>query len=210
MGIRTGRQYLDSLRDGRSMWIDGECVKDVTTDRRFAAAAHTMAELYEMQHDPALRDVLTYDSPTSGERVGLSFIQPKTIDDLVRRRTMVKTWMDSTCGMFGRSPDFMNITLTGFAFAAPAFGERDKKFADNIWNYYLHCREHDVAMTHTLINPQVDRSKPVEKQDKDLAAKIVKETDAGIVVTGARMVSTLCAYSHDLLVMPSTYLANNE
>jgi 4-hydroxyphenylacetate 3-monooxygenase len=65
-------------------------------------------------------------------------------------------------------------------------------------------------MTHTLINPQVDRSKPVEKQDKDLAAKIVKETDAGIVVTGARMVSTLCAYSHDLLVMPSTYLSNAE
>ena len=65
-------------------------------------------------------------------------------------------------------------------------------------------------MTHTLINPQVDRSKPVEQQDKDLAAKIVKETDAGIVISGARMVSTLCAYSHDLLVMPSTYLANNE
>ena len=123
---------------------------------------------------------------------------------------MVKTWMDATCGMFGRSPDFMNITLTGFASAAEAFGARDKKFADNIWNYYLHCRENDVAMTHTLINPQVDRSKPVEKQDKDLAAKIVKETDAGIVISGARMVSTLCAYSHDLLVMPSTYLANNE
>jgi 4-hydroxyphenylacetate 3-monooxygenase len=65
-------------------------------------------------------------------------------------------------------------------------------------------------MTHTLINPQVDRSKPVEKQDKDLAAKVVKETDAGIVVHGARMVSTLCAYSQDLLVMPSTYLANSE
>ena len=65
-------------------------------------------------------------------------------------------------------------------------------------------------MTHTLINPQVDRSRPVEKQDKDLAAKIVKETDAGIVIHGARMVTTLCAYSHDLLVMPSTYLANSK
>ena len=132
MGIRTGRQYLDSLRDDRQMWIDGECAKDVTQDRRFAAAAHTMAELYEMQHDPALRDTLTYPSPTSGERVGLSFIQPKSIDDLISRRTMVKTWMDATCGMFGRSPDFMNITLTGFASAAETFGARDRKFSDNI------------------------------------------------------------------------------
>jgi 4-hydroxyphenylacetate 3-monooxygenase len=210
MGIRTGRDYIESLRDGRQMWIDGELVTDVTRDRRFAAAAYTMAELYDMQHDPRLADRLTYPSPTSGERVGLSFIQPKSVDDLVRRREMVKVWMDATCGMFGRSPDFMNITLTGFASACETFGTKDKKYAENIWNYYLHCRENDVAMTHTLINPQVDRSKPVEKQEKDLAAKVVKETDAGIVLRGARMVSTLCAYSHDLLVMPSTYLANSE
>ena len=64
-------------------------------------------------------------------------------------------------------------------------------------------------MTHTLLNPQVDRSRPVERQEKDLAAKIVKETDAGIVVTGARMVSTLCAYADDLLVLPSTFLATS-
>ena len=65
-------------------------------------------------------------------------------------------------------------------------------------------------MTHSLINPQVDRSKPVEQQDKDLAAKIVKETDAGIVIRGARMVSTLAAYSHDLVVLPSTYIATSK
>jgi len=210
MGTRSGRQYLDSLHDDRQIWIDGERVADVTKDRRFAAAARSMAQLYDMQHEPALREKLTYVSPTSGNRVGLSFIQPQSVEDLVRRRDMVKTWMDATCGMFGRSPDFMNIMVTAFACAAQAFGGEDKKYSENIWNYYLHCRENDVAMTHTLINPEVDRSKPVEKQDKDLAAKIVKETDAGIVIRGARMVSTLCAYAHDLLVMPSTYLANSE
>lgn len=210
MGIRNGKQYLDSLDDGRQLWIDGELVTKVIKDRRFAAAAYTMAELYDMQSDQALVARMTYSSPSSGQPVGLSFIQPKTVDDLVRRRDMVKTWMDATCGMFGRSPDFMNITLTGFACAKEVFGQSDPKFSRNIWNYYEYCRENDIAMTHTLINPQVDRSKPVEKQEKDLAAKIVKETDAGIVVTGARMVSTLCAYSHDLLVMPSTYLANSE
>src|SRR4051812_15031176 len=174
MAIRTGKQFLESLRDDRQIWIDGELVTDVTTDRRFAGAAQSMAELYDMQHDPALRDKLTYPSPTSGDRVGLSFIQPKSTDDLVRRRTMVKTWMDATCGMFGRSPDFMNINVTGYASANQEFGRKDKKFADNVWNYYVFARENDLSMTHTLINPQVDRSKPVEKQDKDLAAKIVK------------------------------------
>src|SRR4051812_40171157 len=104
MPARTGKAFLDSLRDDRELWIDGERINDVTADRRFAAAAHTMAELYDMQHEAALRERLTYPSPSSGLPVGLSFIQPKSINDLVRRRTMVKTWMDATCGMFGRSP----------------------------------------------------------------------------------------------------------
>src|SRR5207237_6240101 len=122
---------------------------------------------------------------------------------------MIKIWMDSTCGMFGRSPDFLNVMLTGLAAAAAEFGRSDKRFADNIRAYHVHAREHDLCMTHTLLNPQVDRSRPVERQEKDLAAKIVKETDAGIVVKGARMVSTLCAYADDILVMPSTFLATN-
>ncbi len=208
MGIRTGQQYLDSLRDDREIWIDGERVKDVVTDPRFAGAAQSMAELYDMQHDPELIDIMTYESPTSGDRVGLSYIQPKSADDLARRRAMVKTWMDATCGMFGRSPDFMNIHLSGFAAARDEFGKKDKQFGDNIWNFYEYCRENDICMTHTLINPQVDRSKPVEQQDKDLAAKIIKETDAGVIIRGARMVATLATFSHEMMVMPSTYISN--
>lgn len=210
MGITTGKAYLETLRDDRQIWIDGERVKDVTTDRRFAGAAQTLAALYDMQHDPALLDKMTYTSPTSNHRVGLSFIHPRSVDDLVRRREMVKTWMDTTCGMFGRSPDFMNINVASYAAAAAEFGRKDERFADNIRDYYVHIRENDRALTHTLINPQVDRSKPVEKQDKDLAAKIVKETDAGIVIRGARMVATLAAYSNDLVVMPSTYINNTK
>jgi 4-hydroxyphenylacetate 3-monooxygenase len=150
---------------------------------------------------------MIFASPSSGQPVGLSFIEPRSVDDLVRRRAMVKLWMDATCGMFGRSPDFLNVMLTGLAAAAPEFGRSDKRFADNIRAYHIHAREHDLCMTHTLLNPQVDRSRPVERQEKDLAAKIVRETDAWIVVKGARMVSTLCAYADDILVMPSTFLA---
>ena len=109
MPIRTGAAYLESLRDDRQIWIDGDRVADVTRDPRFTAAAQTVAELYQMQHDPALHATMTYASPTSGDAVGVSFIQPASVDDLVRRRAMVKVWADATCGMFGRSPDYMNV-----------------------------------------------------------------------------------------------------
>src|SRR5262252_7818282 len=210
MGIRTGKQLLQSLRDDRQLFIDGGRVKDVTADPRLAAAAQSLAALYDMQHDPALIERMTFPSPTSGERVGLSFIEPNSVGDLIRRREMVKIWADATCGMFGRSPDYMNIFVTALASAADEFGKKDRSFAENIRTYHEYIREHDICLTHTLINPQVDRSRPVEKQEKDLAAKIVKETDKGIVIRGARMVSTLAAYSHDLVVLPSTYIANSK
>jgi 4-hydroxyphenylacetate 3-monooxygenase len=209
MAVRTGKEFLEALRDDRQIFIDGERVADVTKDQRLAAAARSVAELYDMQHASDLAERMTFRSPSSGERVGLSYIEPRSVEDLIHRRGMVKTWMDATCGMFGRSPDFLNIMLTGLAAAAPEFGRRDPRFADNIRAYHVFARERDLCMTHTLLNPQVDRSRPVERQEKDLAAKIIKETDSGIVVSGARMVSTLCAYADEILVMPSTFLATN-
>lgn len=208
MGTRTGAAYLANLRDDRSIWIDGERVKDVTTDRRFAGAAGTMAMLLDMQHEPTLRERMTYVSPSSGDRVGLSFIQPASVDDLVRRREMVRAWNEATCGMFGRSPDYMNIMLAGFASADREFGKNEARFGEHVRDYYLHMRENDLVMTHTLVNPQVDRSRPVEQQSKDLAAKITAEISEGIVINGARMVATLAAFADEIMVMPSTYISN--
>ena len=79
MPIRTGRAFLDSLRDDRQIWIDGERVTDVATDRRFAAAAHSMAELYDMQHDPALLERMTYRF-TRQRRARRPVVHPAALD----------------------------------------------------------------------------------------------------------------------------------
>ena len=111
---KVGRRRTHLRRAARAFFPDSIRAAAGTN---VAAVARAMADLYDMQHDPALQDRLTYASPTSGHRVGLSFIQPRSVDDLVRRRDMVKTCMDATCGMFGRSPDFMSIMVMGFACA---------------------------------------------------------------------------------------------
>ncbi len=199
MGIRTGAQVLEGLRDGRRLYMDGALVKDVTRDPRLAGGARTMAQLFDMQHRPELIDEMTYASPASGERVGLSFLQPKTRGDLARRRKMYSHWHNHTLGMFGRAPDFVNVMLGSFAAGAEAFGP----YAKNMTAYYEKAREEDRVATHSLTNPQVDRTRDVAAQAKDLAAKAVRETDAGVVIRGARMLATLGAYSDDLLVMPA-------
>ncbi len=210
MGVRNGKQVLTGLKDGRWLWMDGERIKDVTMDARLAGGAQSLAELYDLQCDPVMADDMTYISPSTGDRVGLSFIQPETKDDLRRRRVMMKHWNDHCLGMFPRSPDFLNVGLAGYAAGADGFGE----FAGNIRNYYEFVRENDLALTHSLTNPQVDRSRDVSEQldANDLAARVVRETDAGIVVSGARMLATLGAFSDEILVMsaPSYPLPETE
>src|SRR5437763_11331818 len=152
MPIRTGEQFLEALKDDRQVFMDGARIGDIAGDPRTAGAAQTLAALYDMQHDPQLADRMIFASPSSGAPVGLSFIEPRTVDDLIRRREMIKIWMDATCGMVGRSPDFLNVMLTGLAAPAPAFGRRDQRFADHIRANHVYARERDLSMTHTLLN----------------------------------------------------------
>src|SRR5919198_4443091 len=116
MPARTGKQYLAGLREQeREVWLGGERVEDPTTHPGLRNGARAIAALYDMQHDPELRDAMTYVSPSSGDRVGLSFIIPRTIQDLERRHTMMAHWARATCGMMGRSPDFMNVNVACMA-----------------------------------------------------------------------------------------------
>jgi 4-hydroxyphenylacetate 3-monooxygenase len=210
MGIRTGQQFLESLKDGREIWIDGARVTDVTTDPCFRVMAQSLAELYDLQHLPEFQEKLTFVLPNTEQRSGLSYLEPRCEADLIRRREMVKIWMDWTCGMMGRSPDFMNIHMTGFASAYEYFARDGEQLGQNIRRYYEYLRKQDLCLTHTLINPQIDKSKPVHLQPRNTAAAIVKDTDGGIVIRGARTIATLAPFAHEIAVFPSTYLQASE
>ena len=202
-GVRNGADYIASLRDGRSVWIDGERIKDVTVDSRFRGAVQSVSDLYDMQCDPALSEKMTFISPTSGARVGMSFIQPRSADDLRRRREMMKTWMDAVGGMMGRTPDFLNVMVSAHASAHELFAVGGEKFGQNIVNYHEFIRENDLALTHSLVSPDIDKRKQMFEQPGDMVMRVVRESDAGIYVSGARSVATLGPLANEVLIMPA-------
>lgn len=211
MPARTGAQYLASLQDDREVWLQGERVADVTTHPALRRGAQAIARLYEMQSEPEFQETLTYPSPSSGQPVGVSFLMPRSQQDLVRRRQQTKVWADESCGMMGRMPDFCNSAVTSFAESAEFFAEDEARFGDNIVRYYEYCRENDVCLTHALLDPQIDRSRgPSEQDDPYLCLGIVRETDAGVIVRGARMLATLAPFANELVVWPYARLAENE
>ena len=159
MPARTGAEYIKALQDhGPEVYLNGKKVKDVTTHPGLRNGVQTLAKLMDMQHDVKLRDEMTYESPTTGDRVGLSFITPRTIKDLERRRVMMHHWAQATCGMMGRSPDFMNVNMMAMAAAGDYFARNRPEFKQNMQNYYEFIRENDLVLTHTLLNLQRNRA----------------------------------------------------
>jgi 4-hydroxyphenylacetate 3-monooxygenase len=205
MPARSGEQYLAGLADEREIWLDGARVADVRSHAALKRGTASIARLYDMQYDPELTDTMTYVSPTTGQPVGTSFIIPRTLEDLHKRHRMMKHWADATCGMMGRTPDFLNLSMMAFALSREYFGDKEPAYGDNIWNYYEYIREHDLCLTHTLVSPQIDRSKPVsEWADPYLMLGAVRETSQGLIVRGAHMLATLAPMADELAVYPST------
>ena len=205
--MNDGRTYLESLRDGREVWVRGERVKDVTTHPAFAPVCREIARIYDLQCAPETRDTMTYVAE-NGARVSYSYRMPKTPEDLLRRRSNGEIWARESFGMLGRYPDFCAAMTVGFNDVRAELENLDKSFAENVTSYHRHAAENDLCLSHGLHDPAMDKSLRPE-QDPDRCLRIVKELDSGFVVRGARMV-TLGALSNEILIAPTYPLNERE
>jgi 4-hydroxyphenylacetate 3-monooxygenase oxygenase component len=211
MAPRNGQEFIEGLRrNPREVWVAGRRAgDDITTDPVFRRPIAAMAQLYDLQTRPENREVMTYEE--DGERIGTSFMTPRSEVDLVKRREAMKIWADASFGMMGRSPDFLNTTLMTWAESADFFGQRGAQFAENVRNYYRYCRSRDLFSTHAIVNPQTDRSKGSHQHDDAFAhLGVVEETKDGLIVRGAKMLATHGPTADELLVYPQPGIREGE
>jgi paerucumarin biosynthesis protein PvcC len=192
----TGEEYLESLRDGREVWIDGEKVADVTEHPAFRNATRSVARLYDALHDPA-NDMLTTDR--RGIRTHKFFAPAYSSEDLVDAREALKIWSRMSYGFMGRSPDYKASFMAGLGADPAWYGQ----FSDSAEHWYRKYAEGALFLNHVLINPPIDRSKPVHDME-DVFVHVVKERDDGMVVSGAKMLATGSALTH------ATFVAQNS
>lgn len=201
MGIRTGSEYIQGLRTGsREVWLRGERVVDVTTHPAFARPLAHTAALFDLQHDPAHQDVLTWKT-AKGERVGTSYLPCKTKEDVAKRAAAYRLMAEPTLGMMGRSPDFLGSVIHGFEESAELLEPLGGDFANNLREYANYVRDNDVFLTHAIVPPQIDRSKGSAGQaDEFLHLGVVRETPEGLIVRGARMLATMGPIADEVLI----------
>jgi 4-hydroxyphenylacetate 3-monooxygenase len=189
--MRTGAEFLRSLKDGRRVFLDGELVKDVTTHPAFRQAARSIASLYDIAAAPELRERMTYTSPKTGAPVQRGWQIPRNHAELRERRLFSETWAEATFGLMGRAPDHVAGFFAGYAAVPSFFASAGQQFADNLVAFYEFMRDNHIYCSYAIVPPQIDRSKPAHKQsDPTLYAGVVKERDDGIVISGAQQLAT--------------------
>jgi 4-hydroxyphenylacetate 3-monooxygenase len=204
-GARTGAQFLDGLAgDAREIWMNGERITHPLEHPSLEAAARSVARVFDLQHDHA--DEMLYPSEKTGQPVNVSHIIPRSLEDLQRRRRSFELTAALSGGMMGRTPDYLNVTFACFAGASDVWARRDNaQGAANLVAYHELMRDCDLSTTHSIMNPQVDRTKPeAEQAAGQVALHKIGETDTHITVRGARMLATLGPFADDLNIYPGS------
>lgn len=208
MPMKNGTQYknnLDSLRP--NIWVRGMPLDGSISDHpAFRGLIASQASLYDMQWDTSLQDMMSYESPTTGSRVGLSFLRPTSIEELMQRRIMMTLWAEQHHGFLGRSPDYMNTALMAF-YAASGILTEQPQHQENLQHYYEYCRENDITLSHAFIQPQACRFSAFleDLEEEPLSAKVIESNKDGIIVNGAFLMATQGATAEEILVFPTPF-----
>jgi 4-hydroxyphenylacetate 3-monooxygenase len=200
--IRTGQEYRESICDGREVWIDGERVKDVTTHPAFKPIVDARARIYDMAHDPATRDVMAYTDADSRERNAVGLKLPRVQKDWEDKRRAVDLVMDDLGGVVIRVGDETVGEMWSLFDGQDVLNEVDPRFSRNISEHVHKALHRDPFHVSANTDPKGDRSKRPQEQDPDMLLHVVSESDAGIVVRGAKY-ETAAAYANQAFVKPT-------
>src|SRR5262249_21530355 len=185
--LKTGAQHLESLRDGRVVFIGSERVEDVTTHPAFRNAARTVARIYDMKL--ANKEAMSFEE--RGERYSIYYLMPKTREDLARRSRGHRMIAELTYGMFGRSPDHVASFVTGMAMKPdelrPPYGNGGR-----LVRSYEEIRKADTYVVYAVVPPQAARNPEFySRQNVPVPAlQVVREEDDGLVISGMKMLAT--------------------
>src|SRR5919108_1153183 len=199
--MKTGADHINSLRDGRMVYLDGQLVQDVVTHPAYCNAVRSAARLYDYQAAPEHLERTTFVSPSSGDRINRCWQLPRSYTDLVQRREALTAWAETTYGFMGRSPDHVASCLSGMVMGLEVFERHSPQRAGALQEYFTYARDHDLFVTYVIINPQADRAKGASEQaDEFLVAAICDEDATGITIKGAKMLGTSSIMANEVLV----------
>ena len=198
--IRKGSDYIDSIRANRDVYMNGEKVKDITKHPMFKPIIDIRAKIYDMQHDAKFKDIMTVENDGEINAIGNSL--PFTQEDWWSKRRATDTVMEEVGGVVTRVGDETVGEMWSLYDGQDVLNEVDPQFSKNISNHIYKVLKEDPFHVSANTDPKGDRSLAPQDQDPDMLLHVVKETDQGIVVRGAKY-ETAAAYANQAFTKPT-------
>ncbi len=197
---KTGAEHIESLRDGRTVYLDGVLVGDVTEHAAFRNSVSSAAALYDFQARPENLEFMTFQPNGANRRVNRGWQMPRSYDEMVQRRKALQAWAALSGGFLGRSPDHLASSLVGQRMGIEVFRKHGAARAKAFEDYFDYASKSDLFLTYVIINPQAERGKAWGEQDEDLVARVVDEDSTGITIRGAKMLGTSSIMANEVFV----------
>jgi 4-hydroxyphenylacetate 3-monooxygenase len=197
---KSGAEHIKSLKDGRTVFIDGKRVADVTEHPAFRNSVRSAASLYDVQARPENLELMTFIPEGATQRVSRAWQMPRNYDEMVVRRKAMQAWAAVHYGFMGRSPDHLASALVGQRMGIEIFRRHGEARAKALADYFDYASRNDLFLTYVIINPQAERGKDWGQQDEDLVARIVDEDAGGLTVRGAKMLGTSSIMANEVFV----------
>src|SRR5580658_1139 len=200
MMIRTADAYRQGLRDGREVWMDNERVTDVTTHPALKPIIDVKARMYDMAYEPAYQHALTYIE--HGARHSTFHRPPRQTSDWIDKTTALDMVLKDIGGVVTRVGDETVGEMWSLLDGRDVLNQIDPRFADNIDRHIKRVLTDDIFHVSANTDPKGDRSKRPQDQDPDMMVHVTRETDAGIILRGAKY-ETAASYADQAFLKPT-------
>lgn len=205
--IKTKEDYMESLRKlNHVVYYKGKRVKDITVHPAFIPHINAAAKTYELALRPEYEDLLTATSHLTGKKINRFTHIHQSRDDLLKKVQMLRLISHETGSCYQRCVGFdaMNALYSTTYEIDEKYGtpyhERLKKFI-------VYIQENNYMVVGSMTDPKGDRSKsPSQQADPDLFTHVVRQTEEGVIIRGAKAHQTGAVNSHEMLIMPTQAL----
>ena len=211
--MKTRQEYIDSLKKRNiKLYVKGELLKpEEVVDHPFIRGhVNSAAVTYEYAHDPMYEDLMTTTSHITGKKINRFTHVHQSTEDLMKKVRMLRLLSQKTGSCYQRCVGFdavnaiYSVTYEMDQANGTDYHGRLKKFLE-------YWQENDLMVAGAMTDPKGDRSlRPSEQADPDMFVRVTEKRDDGIVIRGAKMHMTGMANSHEMLIMPTMGMGEED
>ena len=211
MGLMTKEQYIESLRKlNLKVYMFGELIENVVDHPIIRPSLNSVAMTYELAQNPEYEDLMTATSTLTGEKVNRFTHLHQSTGDLIKKVKMQRLLGQKTASCFQRC-----VGMDAFNSLFSTTFEVDKEYGtsyhENFKKFLTYVQKNDLTVDGAMTDPKGDRGlSPSQQADPDMYLRIVERRADGIVVRGAKAHQTGMTNSHQIVVMPTIAMTEND